>query len=162
MQATLHCGLAEASDKHMDRCTAERSDRQFAEAISVAGGSTVSRLGLRFDRVVVRLLDRLRCFLGAGKPEGVTVLLTLTAPIRGPGKTAAALEQEIAALLKAGGAESEWSGILYGNRAQLRVVEHATRGRPKLLGFVHNPEVDAAEILELAECWLRSSSLSGP
>lgn len=131
-------------------------DREIAEAIAVAGDTTASRLGLRFDRIVVRVLDHLKLFVDANAPEGLTVLLTLTAPVRAPKKMAVALEREIAALLQNGCPEAERSIVLHGNRAELRLVERAPTLGQELLGFVHNPDVDAVVILNLAERWLRS------
>ena len=132
-------------------------DRKIAEAVASAGGSTVSKLGLRFDRVALRVLDRLRTSVDASPPEGLAVVLALTAPIRVPGRTAAALEGEVAALLQMGAAGSERSAILNGNRAELRLVEQTFGRGYKLLGFVHNSDVPAARVLDLAELWLRSS-----
>src|SRR5258708_91697 len=37
---------------------------------------------LRFDKVATRLIERLQATLGEIVPDGVTVLLTITAPIR--------------------------------------------------------------------------------
>ncbi len=71
---------------------------------------------------------------------------------------AVALEREVAALLQNGCAGAERSVVLHGNRAELRLVERApTRGQG-LLGFVHNPDVDAVVILNLAERWLRAGA----
>ena len=102
-------------------------DREIAEAVAAAGDTTTSRLGLRFDRVVVRA----------------------------PKTTAVALEREVAALLQNGCPEAERSVVLYSNRAALRLIERSPRRGKVLLGFVHNPDVDAAVILHLAERWLR-------
>ena len=48
---------------------------------------------LRFDKVATRLIERLQATLGETVPDGMTVLLTITAPIRLPSKTAASLEE---------------------------------------------------------------------
>ena len=152
--------LGRRNQERVDHGATNGTDRKIAEAIAVAGGSTVFKLGLRFDRVVVQVLDRLRRFVDAAQPEGVTVVLTLTAPIRAPAKTAVALEQEMAALLQTRDLGSERSAILFGNRAELRLVERASRQGPRLLGFVHNPDVDAARVLELVERWLRCGAES--
>ena len=136
----------------------DSTHRQVAEAVAGAGGSTASRLGLRFDRVVVRVLDHLGLFVGIEAPEGLTVLLALTAPIRAPGKMMHALEQEVAALLQTGIVGSARTVVLYENRAELRLVEHAPDRHYKLLGFVHNPDVDAAQVLDLAEQWVRPTA----
>src|SRR5580692_8847237 len=63
------------------------------------GQGNAARLRLRFDKVATRLMDRLQATLGETVPEGMTVLLTITAPIRLPSKTAASLEDKIQTLL---------------------------------------------------------------
>jgi hypothetical protein len=82
--------------------TGLQGERQIAARIAKAGGQTISGLGLRFDRVVIRVLSDLRRFADGRTPAGATVVLTLTAPIRTPAKTATALEQKIAKLLRVG------------------------------------------------------------
>jgi hypothetical protein len=135
-------------------------DRRFAEAVPRAGGSTASKLGLTFDRVALRVVDRLRAFVDAHAPEGMTVVLAVTAPVRVPARTAADLGGgEVAALLQTGGTGSNRSFILHGNRVELRLVEQTFLGRDrKLLGFVHNSDVPAAQVLDVAELLLRSST----
>ena len=49
---------------------------------------------LRFDKVATRLIERLQATLGKTVPDGMTVMLTITAPIRVPSKTAASLEDK--------------------------------------------------------------------
>ena len=131
-------------------------DRQLAEKIVDQAGLTTSRLGLRFDRVVVRILADVRRFAEGAMPAGTTILLTLTAPIRRAAKTADALEQEIAALLAAGVAGEDRTARLWGNEVRLRLVRNASGH--KLIGFVHNPESDAARLLDLGERWLHACS----
>ena len=74
-------------------------DRGIAEEIARAGGTSVSKLGLRFDRVVVRILDDLSRFTERAAPANRCVLVTISAPIRLPARTERVLEQEIDALL---------------------------------------------------------------
>lgn len=57
---------------------------------------------LRFDKVATRLIERLQATLGETVPVGMTVLLTITAPIRLPSKTAAVLEGKIQTLFLGG------------------------------------------------------------
>jgi hypothetical protein len=134
---------------------ADMTYRQLAEAVAAMGGATVAALGLRFDRVAVRVLDRLQRGANAGPNPGASVALTLTAPIRAPGKTAGDLQQEVNALLRTGRAGNGRRVELHGNRAELRLVTPVSARRPSLLGFVHNPDIDASTILALAEQWLR-------
>lgn len=74
-----------------------------------------TKLGLRFDKVVVRLMGHLQCTLGEIVPEGMTVLLTLTAPIRLPAKTADALEDKIRTLLRRKSLLRDAKETTYGN-----------------------------------------------
>ena len=102
------------------------------------------------------VLDHLQRSVDTQACEGVSVALTLTAPVRAPGKTAAALQQEIVTLLRTGRPGDRRSSDVHGSRAELRLVGHPPEREPRVLGFVHNPGVDAASILALAERWLRS------
>jgi hypothetical protein len=130
-------------------------DRAIAEQIVNAGGETVSRLGLRFDRVVMRVLDDLRRFAEGKTPAGASVILTLTAPIRMPAKTISALELEIEALLRAGLGDRDRIAEVCSNAVRLRLVEHAPTRDHRLVGFVHNRDSDARHLVDLAEQWLR-------
>src|SRR3954447_24111475 len=67
-------------------------DRQVAEEIVAANGLSVTKLGLRFDKVVVRLLGSVRACVEGANPKGKTVLMTITAPIELPGRTQHELE----------------------------------------------------------------------
>ncbi len=118
----------------------------------------MTRLGLRLDQVVIRVLDDLRRCVDARATQDLTVVLTLTAPIRRPSKLVVALEREIAELLKSDAGGLERSAFLDGNRVELRLVEHAPGRGHKLVGLVHNSDVDPARLLALAEQWLRSSA----
>ena len=63
------------------------------QRIAERGGLTKPRL--RFDRVALGFVRRLQAALSASVPDGRTLILTITAPIRVPSKTAAALEDNI-------------------------------------------------------------------
>jgi hypothetical protein len=65
----------------------------------VTGHGNAAKLRLRFDRVAIRLIERLQATLEETVPDGMTVLVTITAPIRLPSKTAAALEDRMRTLL---------------------------------------------------------------
>ena len=134
---------------------AEGLDREIAEAIARAAGSSVSQLGLRLDRVVIRVLGRLRRYAEDAAPSGTTIVVTITAPIGSPAKTAVALEAEIEALVFAGDAHPTRDLSLYGNAVQVRLAAHSPARAHKLVGFVHNRGVAAVELLDLAEAWLR-------
>jgi hypothetical protein len=135
-----------------------RAGRAIAEQIAKAGGETITGLGLRFDRVVVRVLRDLWRFAEGSTLPRATVIVTLTAPIRAPAKTVIALELEIDALLRAGVGGRDRVADVWGNAVRLRLVEHALTRSHKLIGFVHNRDVDAKHLLDLAEQWLVESA----
>jgi hypothetical protein len=58
------------------------------------GQGNAAKPRLRFDKVATRLIERLQAALGETVPDGMTVLLTITAPIRLPSRTAASLEDK--------------------------------------------------------------------
>jgi hypothetical protein len=131
-------------------------DRRIAEAIACGAGVTLSRLGLRFDRVVVRVLGDLRRFAEDSTPKGHAVIATLTAPILVPAKTVRALRQQIGTLLQVSAEGRDLRATLHGNTVRLRLVELAATSDQQLIGFVHNPGVDSTHLMDLAEQWLRA------
>ena len=112
--------------------------------------------GLRFDKVATRLLERLRASLGEGAPDGTCVLLTITAPIRLPSKTAAALEERIRALVARRASGRTQKATIHGNRVQIRVSRDGSGRAPTLIGFVHNPDTDPRLLLSMAEEWVEA------
>jgi len=110
-----------------------------------------TRLGLRFDKSVVRLVEDLKTSLAAVVPDGQAVIVTVTAPIKLRAKTGAVLES----LVRQGLVEDERFDTIHGNHVRLRRLTGLLPQKPKILAFVHNPEMDAGVILALAETWLR-------
>jgi hypothetical protein len=132
---------------------------------------------LRFDKVVVWLMERLQTTLGKTVPHGMTLLLTVTAPIRLPAKTAASLEERIQTLFgRRSPVRNMPSGVAngrdvparvvpvrdvqtttHGNRVRIRVLRGGAERAPKMIGFVHNSDTDplllfnmTGEMLQLA------------
>jgi hypothetical protein len=125
---------------------------------------------LRFDKVVTRLMERLQAALGEAVPDGITVLLTVTAPIRLPAKTAAALEDKIHTLLGRRSPGRDQKDTIHGNRVRIRLLRDESKRAPKMIGFVHNPGTDplllfnmTADLLGLvsAEAGRRAARLAG-
>ena len=128
-----------------------------------AGQSKAVEPRLRFDKVATRLTERLKRSLGKTVPQGMTVLLTVTAPIRLPSKTAAAIEERIRGLA-GGDPGGDSKDTIYGNRVQIRVFRDPSNrvpGRlaPKLIAFVHNPDVEAALFFSMTRELLELSSV---
>ena len=129
-------------------------EKELAQAILAAADLDATKLGLRFDRVVLRVLDELRRFAEAAAPKDVAVLVAITAPIRRPSKTAADLRREIGEMLSARGSGAERTATLRGNLTRLRLVEGVPERSPRLIGFVHNRGATAEPLFDLAERWL--------
>jgi hypothetical protein len=109
-----------------------------------------AKLRLRFDKVALRLVGRLKDALASAVPDGETVVFSISAPIRLPAKTAVALDH----LLRDGRTDEERREIVHGNEVRARRLKDVPRHMPKVLGFVHNLESDASAILALAEARL--------
>lgn len=133
-------------------------------------GTGQAKPRLRFDKVATRVIKRLQAALGEIVPDGMTVLLTITAPIRLPSKTAATLEDKIRTLLGRGLAGREEKETINGNRVRILFLRNDTVRAPKVIGFVHNAESDprllfnmTQELLELisGEVTRRTTSRAG-
>jgi hypothetical protein len=134
------------------------------------GQANAAKPRLRFDKVATRLIQRLQATLGETVPHGMTVLLTITAPIRLPSKTAAALEDRIQTLLGRGSLGRDEKDTIHGNRVQIRLLRDESGRAPKMIGFVHNSDSDpllllnmTRELLELmsAEAGRRATRFAG-
>jgi hypothetical protein len=138
----------------------KQRERTVIEAVDVAalkqraGEGSSGRLRLRLDKVATRLLDRLRAGVSETVPDGTTVLLTITAPIRLASQTAAALEDRIQTLLARQSARRDETATIHGNRIRIRVVKSESERVPKFLGFVHNRDSDALLLLNMTRQWL--------
>jgi hypothetical protein len=120
-----------------------------------AGQSRAAKPRLRFDKVATRLIDRLQATLGETVPDGTTVLLTVTAPIRVPAKTAAALEDKVQTLLGRGSPDrDDVKDTIHGNRVRIRLVKSESKRAPKLIGFVHNADSEPLVLLSMTCEWL--------
>jgi hypothetical protein len=115
--------------------------------IADRGGLTKPRL--RFDRIALRLVRRLQEALSASVPDGRTLILTITAPIRVPAKTAAALEDNIRTYLARRSAQVEAKYTIHGNQIRVRLVKGGSRRTTKVIGFVHNPDSDPDVLFDI-------------
>jgi hypothetical protein len=119
-------------------------EREIAETVVAAG------IRLRFDRVALRLIDRVQAALAEIVPEDQTIVFALTAPIRLPAKTVASIVGLVRDVLTGG----EVHKTIHGNHLRLRRVAGVAAEMPRVVGFVHNPESDAGLVLALAEARL--------
>jgi len=104
---------------------------------------------LRFDKVATRLIERLQATLGETVPDGMTVSLTITPPIRLPSKTAASLEDRIQTLLGRGSPGRDEKETVHGNRVRIRLLRDEYERAPKMIGFVHNSDTGPLLLLNM-------------
>jgi hypothetical protein len=113
-----------------------------------------TRPRLRFDKVVVSLMSRLRTSLRDSVPAGETVVVTVTAPIRLASKTADALEEKARVLLARRSARRVLEDTVHGNQIRIQVMKGGPAGAAKFIGFVHNPDSDPTPLFEVAQALL--------
>jgi hypothetical protein len=107
--------------------------------------------GLRFDKVVVRLIAGLQSALSDDVPPGKTVLLAVSAPIRLPKQTASVLEERVRQWLGRPPESAEFRDTINGNQIHVRLVNGSADESPNVLGFVHNPEIDTNALFDAAQ-----------
>jgi hypothetical protein len=123
---------------------------------------TATPPALRFDRVALRVLARLREAAREAVPEGWTVMVTVTAPIWLPGKTADTLAQRIRQLLARGGrGRAEFAATIHRNRVRIRIVRGGSAARARFVGFIHNPKPAPAVLFDLTTAMLRALDAHG-
>lgn len=103
--------------------------------------------GLRFDKVATRLVERLQANLSEAVPDGMAVAVTITAPIRLPARTAAAIEERVRTVLDRRSTGRDEQLTVHGNRVLIRLLRTRARRAPNVIGYVHNPEVDPRQLL---------------
>jgi hypothetical protein len=116
---------------------------------------------LRLDRVALGLVDSLRVALGGVVPDDRTIAVTITAPIRQAAKTAAAIERQIRLRLRRRSLGRSAHRI-HKNKIQIWVLRGGTALTSKLVGFVHNPDVDPAVLIELTSALVAAMSSRQP
>lgn len=113
---------------------------------------------LRFDKVALNVIGRLRDSLSDSVPDGKTLVLTISAPIRVAAKTARALEDLIRTHLARRAARWEIDEVIHGNHVRIRLVKAASKQTAKVIAFVHNPGPDAGILLDMTQSLLESLS----
>jgi hypothetical protein len=104
--------------------------------------------GLRFDKVARRFVTDLQVALREAVPGGKTLVFTITAPIRQASKTASELEETIRVPLARRPATMDFSVVIHENRIRVRLMNRESMTR--VMGYVHNWDIDTDSLLELA------------
>ncbi len=122
--------------------------------IATSNGLTAAELGLRFDKVALRVLEILRVHTEHSLNKGETVIVTVTAPIRVPARTAKDIATFVESLVSTSTDQANKKAQVQGNRVYLRLLKHGRPNAPRFIGFIHNPDVKASRLLRLATAWL--------
>lgn len=123
--------------------------------LPIADQTDLTKPRLRFDRVARRLVTRLQDALRDSVPDGTTVILTITAPIRLPSKTAETLEDNIRACLARQSTQVQCKDTIHGNQIRIRLVKSSSRQISKVIGLVHNPDSDPDMLLHMTQSLLQ-------
>ena len=107
---------------------------------------------LRFDRTAVGLVRRLQATTAKFVPEGKTLIVTITAPIRQDSKTGLVLGHRIRRLLAS--RRTQLKAKIHGNRIQARVLAGGSSRTSRVIGFVHNPEPNPTALLDVTRSLL--------
>ncbi|WP_290809493.1 hypothetical protein [Ferrovibrio sp.] len=100
--------------------------------------------------MVLRLFADLRAAVSDIIAPDQTVIVTVTAPVRLGGKTAAAIADRICDGLGRGDVRT----TIHGNQVRLRRIADVPKPMPRLIGFVHNAETDPGPILDLTQSFV--------
>ncbi|HWE46744.1 MAG TPA: hypothetical protein VG407_12025 [Caulobacteraceae bacterium] len=121
-----------------------------------AATTDAPRLHLRFDRVVVELTGRLKAALEDVVPDGRSLIVTCTAPIRQSGKTAVETVEIARALIARSHGAAETGAEVQGNAVRLRLVKTGASGAAKIIAFVHNCETPAELVLDMTQALIEA------
>lgn len=103
-------------------------------------------LGLRFDKVALRFAAQMQDALDDIVPDAKVVIVTITAPLRQPSKTATELIEHVRLLCARSSSKKELHETRYGNSIVVRVA----------LGRANNQKVIVSyttRILAQPSCW---------
>jgi hypothetical protein len=154
--ATWEKGDGESPDAYVTFAGKRIAVEVTAIKQSIAERGDFTQPRLRFDRVALRVVGSLQAALSEFVPDGEAVVLTITAPIRLPSKTATALESKIRdRLARRRSTQVEIKDTIYGNQIRVRLVKGASRRMSKVIGFVHNPDSNPDVLLRLTQSLLR-------
>ena len=127
------------------------NEKSLAKKIAKANGVRLSELGLRFDKVALRLLRSLQNEIAKEELKTRTIVLTITAPIKLPARTEYELMKQIKAIV-ASGKKNNSSRSILGNR--IRVITQSLESGIHFIGLVHNQNVSSTTLVNMTARWL--------
>ena len=158
--ATLEWGEGDAPGPYLTIAGKRIAVEVAAIKRGIGKGGEITKPRLRFDRVALRLVKELQAALSGIVPDGEAVVVTITAPIRLPAKTAAALAGKVRDRLahRSAWQRSAWmkfEDTIHGNRIRVRRVTGVSVQTSRVIGFVHNPDSDPDVLLGLTQSLLQ-------
>jgi hypothetical protein len=88
-------------------------------------------------------------------PKNLIVIMTITAPIKHPAKTAEDVANKIRDYLESRMRQQDSILTVFENNIQIRIAKSNSNSTEKFVGLVHNPDIDATMLLDLAGQWVR-------
>ena len=134
----------------------------IAVTSQIPRGSKAAPPRLRFDRVVLRVFSDLRAALQDAVPSGVTVVVTLTAPIRLASKTTVAIEANVRKLLEKRSSRASATRTIETNKVRIQIIRGEKTATSSLVGFVHNRDSDPTILFGLTHALLRCAESFNP
>jgi hypothetical protein len=131
-----------------------QNEKLIANEIAKANGLNITKLGLRFDKVVIRLLKNIRIAIKNEVPKEKAVIITMTAPIKHPAKTENDIIGKIKDILVSGKQQRDTLLTIFQNEIQLRVIKSPSKQTINFIGLVHNRDIDSKYLLDITSKWL--------
>jgi molybdenum cofactor biosynthesis enzyme len=131
-----------------------QSEKQITNQIAKANGVRIAKLGLRFDKVAIRLLQNIRTAIENEVPKGSVVIITITAPIKIPAKTEKEIIGEVKDILVKGKNYMDTSFTVFENKVRIRYMKSPSKQGVNFVGLVHNKDIDSTYLLNISSKWL--------
>lgn len=132
-------------------------EKLICKEIVKKNNTTISKLGLRFDKVAIRFLLHLRLKISAKVNSNQAIVFVITAPIFLPSKTENELMSKIDYSIQNETKDKVHTWLINNNVIKYRFIHHSGSFKHKVLGLVHNKNIDSNQILELLEQWLNEN-----
>jgi len=142
-------------DNFLGRTRSDMTNRDPAALKALSAGrlppdtATKGLPRLRFDRVAQRVVRSLQEALVSVPSDKTALVVTVTAPIRLPGRTVGELGASLhRSLIR------NFDKMVCGNRVRARLVRRDVEGGPRVIVFIHNPEPAPTGLFKLVEASL--------
>lgn len=131
-----------------------QNDKAIAIEIAKTNGLNITKLGLRFDKVVIRLLGNIRIAIEKEIPKDYAVILTMTAPIKHPAKTENGIIENFKEIFVHRKQLNDTLLTVFKNDVHLIFIKPSSKKFINFIGFVHNKDIDSKYLLDIASKWL--------